>query len=56
METALLLNSQPPVSGHGLRNMRQRVESLGGKFSILSPTKGGTEVRLEVSLQKLMVS
>ena len=49
-------NLQPFASGQGLRNMRQRVESLGGKFAIIKPSTSGTEVRLEVSLQRLAVS
>jgi len=49
-------NSLFPITGHGLRNMRQPTESLGGKFAITHPPKGGTEVRFEVSLHLLAVS
>ena len=46
-------NSQPSTRGHGLRNMRQRVESLGGRFTIERNTEGGATVRVEVPLSNL---
>ncbi len=38
------------LGGMGLSNMRERAESLGGTFSILSGLGRGTTVRVEVSL------
>jgi signal transduction histidine kinase len=40
------------VKGHGLTAMRQRAESIGGKFLILSSREGGTEVQVEVPVVK----
>ncbi|MCS6882667.1 MAG: GAF domain-containing sensor histidine kinase [Oscillochloridaceae bacterium] len=37
----------------GLRNMRERVQELGGALTILRPPGGGTEVRVVVPLQDL---
>jgi len=42
-------------AGDGLRNMRKRMEDIGGKFSIGSGTKGGTLVRLTVPFGKQAV-
>ncbi|MEW5979959.1 MAG: two-component regulator propeller domain-containing protein [Acidobacteriota bacterium] len=39
-------------SGHGLANMRLRAESLGGHLSVVSKSGQGTQVRLEVPLQR----
>jgi signal transduction histidine kinase len=36
--------------GNGLRNMRQRIESIGGQFEIHSDTGGGTSIRMQVNL------
>lgn len=36
------------VNGHGLAVMRERVESIGGKFRVLSLPGQGTEVQVEV--------
>ena len=38
-------------SRDGLRNMRKRMEDIGGKFSIGPGTKGGTLVRLTVPVK-----
>lgn len=37
-----------PAKGHGLNIMKERVESLGGRFQIISSPGAGTEIRLEV--------
>lgn len=45
---------RPPASGlavHGLRTMRERIEGLGGRFSIDSQPGRGTTVRLWVPLE-----
>jgi signal transduction histidine kinase len=42
--------SQPDRAGHGLANMRKRVERLGGRFSLESEPGHGTRVRFEVPL------
>ncbi|MGI8967297.1 MAG: sensor histidine kinase [Limisphaerales bacterium] len=34
--------------GNGLQNMRERIENLGGKFSLISGSGNGTRVRLEI--------
>lgn len=39
---------QPEREGHGLANMRQRIEKVGGRFSVSSTPGRGTEVRFEV--------
>ena len=36
------------VAGHGLRNMRQRAEELGGAFSLESSTAEGTQVIIKL--------
>ncbi len=38
----------PNSSGHGLANMKQRVEKLGGRFTLASTPGSGTRVSLEV--------
>ncbi|MGV3772390.1 MAG: sensor histidine kinase [Verrucomicrobiales bacterium] len=37
-------------SGHGLKNLRHRAESLGGKLTIRSSTGTGTQVRFQVKV------
>ena len=39
------------ANGDGLGNMRQRVESLGGRFEIFSQPGQGTQVRLNVPIE-----
>lgn len=39
------------VSGEGLGNMRQRVESLGGRYEISSRPGAGTQVRIQLSIK-----
>lgn len=39
--------------GWGLEGMRERVESVGGHFTILSPLDGGTLVRVVIPVQPL---
>jgi signal transduction histidine kinase len=39
-------------AGCGLRNMRHRVETLGGKFQVLSQEGRSTWIRLEVELAR----
>jgi len=36
------------VGGEGLANMRDRVDAVGGRLSILAAPSGGTRVRAEV--------
>ena len=40
---------------NGLRNMRKRMEDIGGEFSIAPGANGGTLVRLSISLQNKTV-
>ena len=40
-------------SGNGLRNMRQRVESIGGTFTITSSVSESTSIDIRVSLESL---
>jgi signal transduction histidine kinase len=40
-----------PNGGDGLGNMRQRVESLGGRLEIFSQPGQGTQVRLSVPIE-----
>ncbi|MBU6399915.1 MAG: hypothetical protein KGS61_06330, partial [Verrucomicrobia bacterium] len=44
------LRLRPATDGHGLRNMRQRLESIGGTFSIAPRSEGGTTVSLALRL------
>jgi signal transduction histidine kinase len=37
--------------GNGLRNMRQRIESIGGRFELRRPAGGGTEVTVTLRIQ-----
>lgn len=39
--------------GNGLYNMKDRIESIGGKFEIVSAREEGTKVKIEVSLQRI---
>ncbi len=53
-EEALNAVTPEPTAQHfGLRNMRERVQELGGTLTILRPPVGGTEVRVVVPLQEL---
>jgi signal transduction histidine kinase len=36
--------------GHGLRNMRERVERLGGAFTLTSRPGDGSQVTIELEL------
>jgi signal transduction histidine kinase len=40
-------------TGNGLRNMRQRIEAIGGNFSIISAKKTGTLVSINIPIEKL---
>ncbi len=42
--------AQPGAGGHGLRNMRQRAETIGGRLSIESSRAEGTTIRLTLPL------
>ena len=42
--------SRASSRGQGLRNMRERVEAIGGTFSVKSSPAGGTTVRVELPL------
>jgi ligand-binding sensor domain-containing protein/two-component sensor histidine kinase len=46
------LDEQAAQSRHGLRNMRQRLESVGGRFSFGAAPEGGALVRLTVPLRQ----
>ncbi|HET6597984.1 MAG TPA: GAF domain-containing sensor histidine kinase [Anaerolineales bacterium] len=37
-------------AGHGLHNMQERAQALGGKLSFTNPESGGTSVQLEIPL------
>jgi signal transduction histidine kinase len=39
------------ASGNGLRNMRQRIEAIGGRMVVESSERGGAEVRFVVPLE-----
>ena len=39
---------------NGLRNMRKRLEDVGGEFSLGPGTEGGTRVRLTAPLGRVM--
>ena len=45
-------NSPAPQNRNGLRNMRKRMEDIGGEFSISPGANGGTLVRLMVPLKE----
>jgi signal transduction histidine kinase len=38
--------------GNGVDNMRKRIESLGGKFSMTSTPSGGTQITFDVRLTR----
>lgn len=38
--------------GNGLRNMRERIEAMGGRFELLGPPGKGTTVRFQVPLKE----
>src|SRR5207253_7900896 len=40
-----------PPAGHGLPNMRARVESAGGQFQVESEPGTGTKVRIRISMK-----
>lgn len=41
------------LSGHGLKNMQQRVENLGGEFKITSQLGQGTQVQINLPLKSV---
>jgi ligand-binding sensor domain-containing protein/signal transduction histidine kinase len=43
-------NSALPTRGNGLKNLRERVESIGGRFDIVSTARVGTTIRVEVNV------
>lgn len=45
-------SSSKRMAGLGLESMRERVQVLGGTFSVQSQLDGGTEINVEVSLPK----
>ncbi|HXI72003.1 MAG TPA: two-component regulator propeller domain-containing protein [Verrucomicrobiae bacterium] len=48
------LGSSPaPQNRNGLRNMKKRMEDIGGEFTIVPGAKGGTLVRLNVPLKTI---
>lgn len=47
---SITASGRPVLGGQGLKNMRERLRSLGGKFRIENARGGGTLVRLEVPL------
>lgn len=42
--------------GNGLKNMQQRMQDIGGEFSLLPGEKGGTQVRMRVPVSKLFAT
>lgn len=52
-DEALSAASEGAAAHFGLRNMRERVQELGGELTILRPPGGGTEVRVNVPLRDL---
>jgi NO-binding membrane sensor protein with MHYT domain/two-component sensor histidine kinase len=36
------------ASGHGVASMKERVQAVGGRFSMTSPPRGGTHIRVRV--------
>ncbi len=44
------------VNGNGLRNMKNRIESVGGTFELKSDAKLGTQILFVVPLQKILKS
>ncbi|MGI8966928.1 MAG: sensor histidine kinase [Limisphaerales bacterium] len=40
--------------GNGLRNMKQRMENIGGTFSISTAPGKGTRIDLEVQINKTL--
>ena len=45
-------NVTTPSAGQGLRNMRERVEKLGGALDVRSAPASGTEVRVSVRIER----
>ncbi len=43
-------NPQPPTLGNGLANMRERITSLGGKFTLHSEPGSGTRIQFQIPL------
>lgn len=43
----------PPGSGHGLKNMRKRVETMGGEFTLHSAPERGTRITVRIPLAPL---
>ena len=46
------IDSERAKTRNGLRNMRQRMEDVGGRFEILSAGERGTVVRLTAPLRQ----
>ena len=40
-------------SGNGLRNMKQRIETVGGAFTITSSTQFGTTINISIPFERL---
>ncbi|MCB9360799.1 MAG: PAS domain S-box protein [Flavobacteriales bacterium] len=45
------IDNNPKSNGIGLKNMKSRIEYLGGKFTIDPKTKKGTKINIELVLQ-----
>jgi signal transduction histidine kinase len=45
------LDNNPKSNGIGLKNMKSRIEYLGGKFTIDNKIKKGTKINIELVLQ-----
>ena len=41
------------TAGNGLRNMKQRIESIGGTYAIMTPDTGGTRINMTIALENL---
>jgi signal transduction histidine kinase len=52
LDDGIGVDGAPPTSGHGLRNMVQRAESVGGSCTVETRPGGGTEVSWRVPLGK----
>ena len=46
-------NSPAPQNRNGLRNMKKRMEDIGGEFTIAPGARGGTRVRLNAPLKTI---
>jgi signal transduction histidine kinase len=47
-------DAETDKKGNGLRNMQSRIETIGGKFTIISKKGQGTEINVTVPLQKIV--